>query len=344
MSAASHQRAASLNLRSGMAMRSNAPYAPVVDITVIRRLSTISTARWLTAAFGNWIVIGGAIAAFQLWPHWAVGLCAIILIGARQHALGVLMHEGVHWRVASNRVWNDLLSDWLAGYAILTPTEGYRAFHLKHHRLLDTSRDPERITVDRFEKEWTYPMPRRRFWGLLLRDLSGLWPIPEIVLLKLIWNIPGRRIRHAIPIAALMTAIAALSIATGHFQDYVLFWWLPLFTVFPLCFRLRTAAEHSGIAAGQRRFTRGEVDVVGTTRTTVSNPVGRFFLAPHGINYHIEHHLYPSVPYFRLPQLHALLQADPEFASRSRSAAGYGQAISELTEPRCRSASKNDPG
>jgi fatty acid desaturase len=33
-----------------------------------------------------------------------------------------------------------------------------------------------------------------------------------------------------------------------------------------------------------------------------------YFLFPHHVNYHIAHHLYPAVPHYNLPALHAALQ------------------------------------
>ena len=35
--------------------------------------------------------------------------------------------------------------------------------------------------------------------------------------------------------------------------------------------------------------------------------LGRALLFPHHVNYHLEHHLYPAVPHYHLPQLHRLL-------------------------------------
>src|SRR5262249_50980126 len=161
------------------------------------------TARWLGAITCNWISIGGVVGLCQLWPHWPAYVGAIILIGARQHALAVLLHEAAHYRVASNHSWNDFLSDWLVAYALLVPTEGYRAFHLKHHRALDTAEDPERITFDSFQDEWVFPMSRARFGWILLRAVSGCWPKFAVIFLSLAWNIPGRRTRHVISIVLL---------------------------------------------------------------------------------------------------------------------------------------------
>jgi len=37
------------------------------------------------------------------------------------------------------------------------------------------------------------------------------------------------------------------------------------------------------------------------------------FVAPKNVNYHIEHHFYPSVPFYRLPELHRVLMSKAEF-------------------------------
>jgi fatty acid desaturase len=49
-------------------------------------------------------------------------------------------------------------------------------------------------------------------------------------------------------------------------------------------------------------------DVLRSTRTTQAGWIARACVAPIRVNFHIEHHLMASVPYFRLPKLHALLR------------------------------------
>jgi fatty acid desaturase len=44
------------------------------------------------------------------------------------------------------------------------------------------------------------------------------------------------------------------------------------------------------------------------TRTTHAGFLARATVAPIRVNFHVEHHVLPSVPYFRLPRLHALLR------------------------------------
>jgi len=46
-----------------------------------------------------------------------------------------------------------------------------------------------------------------------------------------------------------------------------------------------------------------ELDHRRSTRTVLINPVFRFLYL--NMNYHVEHHMFPAVPYYNLPQLHA---------------------------------------
>jgi fatty acid desaturase len=44
------------------------------------------------------------------------------------------------------------------------------------------------------------------------------------------------------------------------------------------------------------------------TRTVYMNRISRFIYLD--MNYHVEHHMFPMVPYYRLAQLHALIKDD----------------------------------
>jgi fatty acid desaturase len=299
------------------------------DVTTVRRLSNVDAWRWIAAAACDWLVIFAAATGFLLVSHWLTYVLALLVIGARQHALGVLVHEGVHRRVTASPFWNDLLSDLLAGYALLTPTAGYRQFHLRHHRVLDTPDDPERIALDRFPAEWSFPMPRRRLLFYLLRDITGLWPMPLIVLARLIWTFPTRHV-HLAGVLLFHAALGAVALAAGHLLTMVILWWIPLVTLFPMCFRVRTAAEHSGIDGTTPRYTRARVDVLASTRSTGGGALGRFFFGPHNVRLHVEHHLYPSVPFYRLPALAQALRSDMRFEQRYRRSPSYLALVREL--------------
>src|SRR5260370_671754 len=97
------------------------------------------------------VVIGGAV-WFDLYRQTAelalgwdvpVFALAIILVGAGQHQLSGLAHEGVHHILFRNRYLNDLASDLLCMFPVFSSTHHYRLQHLAHHQFVnDPLRDP----------------------------------------------------------------------------------------------------------------------------------------------------------------------------------------------------------
>ena len=285
--------------------------------------------RWLAAVLLEWTVVGLTMWACNRWPYWWAWVLGIFVVGTRQHALGIMAHEGTHYLVARKKFWNDLLANLFSAYPLTYPVEGYRTNHLLHHRALDTPEDPERAGIDHYPKDWTYPMPRWRFARLLLRDVIGVYQFQTTKLYEYIWVIPSGRLPHVIKVAAFHAAVLAVALLTGYVWTYLLLWLAPLFTVALLCFRLRTAAEHSALRRPERRYARTEVDTVATTRTVIGCPVMRFFLAPYNMSFHIEHHLYPSVPVFRLRDLHDTLMRNPDYRMRARVTRSYRRLFRE---------------
>lgn len=303
----------------------------LLDIETVREFSKHNPWRWVAAVLGEWAIIGATMWACNHWRYAWLWVLGAILIGTRQHALGILAHESVHHLVAKSLYWNDLLGNYLAAYPLSYPVQGYRHHHLQHHRLLETPIDPERAAIDLYPKEWTFPMPRTRFFWLHLRDILLLYPFPVLSLLKYIWNCPDGKWPHLIRVALYQGAFLALAIATGHIWTYLLLWTVPLYTVAVMCFRLRTAAEHSGIPGHDQRYALEKVDTLKTTRTTYWSPIAKFLFNPFNMAYHVEHHLYPSVPVFRLKRLHhLLLERNPRFAESVHVADGF-KLVAELT-------------
>lgn len=302
----------------------------LLDSETYRRFTKHNVWRWLAAVMGEWLVIGLTMWVCNHWPHWWVWAAGVFIIGTRQHALGIMAHESVHFLIYGKRFWNDLLGNYLAAYPLTYSVQGYRTNHLTHHRWLDTPRDPERATIDYFPDEWDYPMPAWKFYLLLLRDLIGLKRRTTWKLIEYVWVIPGGRALQVAQVVLYHAFFFTIALLTGYVWTYLLLWLLPLFTVAVMCFRIRTAAEHTAIRGDEHRFTSEHVDTVATTRTTTGLITGWLF-APHNMSYHVEHHLYPSVPVFRLKALHKTLLQNPDFAARVHVARGYGKVFRELT-------------
>jgi fatty acid desaturase len=83
-----------------------------------------------------------------------------------------------------------------------------------------------------------------------------------------------------------------------HWSLFFMLWWLPAFTYYSLIIRIRNIAEHC--------VTPGNTDL-DNTRTTRASFLIRFLLAPHRVNYHLEHHLFMVCPWYNLPKAHPMV-------------------------------------
>ena len=88
--------------------------------------------------------------------------------------------------------------------------------------------------------------------------------------------------------------------------QYAVFWVVPMLTVLQPILRLRAIAEHGGVLDLSSPLTAARSNRTGGS---LINLLARAAIFPHHVNYHLEHHLYPAVPHYRLPQLHRLMVA-----------------------------------
>ncbi len=94
---------------------------------------------------------------------------------------------------------------------------------------------------------------------------------------------------------------------------YALFWILPLFTTFPLFMILREWLQHGNADRG--RYTNSRIFLV--------NPFARYAIFPWGMDYHLPHHLFASVPHYKLNELHQFLLGDREYAEKGLVVEGW---------------------
>jgi len=77
-------------------------------------LTELSTVKpWLACIHvgAEWALIAATIYLCQRFWHPMLYVFAVAFIGSRQHALLVLMHDGVHYRLLRNRWLNDWMSE-----------------------------------------------------------------------------------------------------------------------------------------------------------------------------------------------------------------------------------------
>jgi fatty acid desaturase len=282
------------------------PKALVLELT--RR----SAWRATLAVLEDFAVLAIAIAAaLYWWPNPLVLVPAILIIGSRQHALFIIAHDAAHYLLFEKRSINDAVGRLCATIQGLSMCS-YRVIHRMHHNNLYGELDPDTAL------HGGYPRGRMYLVKKLLKDLTGqtAWktyayflfaaPALNTATNKAIRPLDdtSERLRSearsdrnwVIAFHVVALAIAAWS---GYLVQYLVLWVLPLLTVVQAILRLRAIAEHGATTDFSSPLT--------AARTNLGPAWLRWLLFPHNVNYHIEHHLYASVPMHNLPRLNAEL-------------------------------------
>src|SRR5262245_7975125 len=108
----------------------------------VRELSRIDNWKAAFAIARQWAVIALAVTAAVWLKTVPAYVLAAVVIVTRQHALGILMHDGTHFRLFSNRKANRILADLFCAFPVGLSTSYYAHQHLDHHRYLNSERDP----------------------------------------------------------------------------------------------------------------------------------------------------------------------------------------------------------
>lgn len=307
----------------------------------LRELSQVSGIRSTEAIVGDWLAVALLLALTMHWL-WLWPL-AFLLMGRQQLALAILMHDGAHRRLYRSGGTNDRVGQLVIAAPLFFSMDSYKKLHLKHHLNPLVPDDPDLSLIG------GYPISRRSFYRKLARDFLGISYFKFIRYFIYLNSAsgPGKRRESDAPAPAGKGApsrpggpaasplsrgwiIGSIALAqflifsalwlSGHPWLYLTLWVLPLMTVLQVLLRIRGIAEHAGYAPGpdQRLNAR-----------TVVNPAQTFFFAPHGVHYHIEHHVYPSVPYHRLARVHRLMRERGSIPETNLYS-GYGRILAEL--------------
>src|SRR3984957_4390411 len=236
---------------------------------------------WLVAIAGPWTL-----------------LPAMLALGLVQVALFAPAHETMHQTAFASRRANAIVG-WLAAAPSLLNLQFYTAFHLAHHRHTQISElDPELLAP-----------PPATVGGYVARVLGvPFWSLRLLVVYDS-WRGDMSRYPYVTAAAApaIMRSVRAMSLTMvgGAVASAVLFGWAAplLFWIGPQLLgqpplRAYLLAEHTGCSHDRDGLTN--------TRTTLTTGLVRLLMW--NMPFHAEHHLYPSIPFHRLGDAHALLR------------------------------------
>jgi fatty acid desaturase len=183
---------------------------------------------------------------------------------------------------------------------LLHSPSAYRVLHELHHRFLGGPGDPDEYR--------NYTRSARLRWALQWVRLT----IGTLVYMPLIPVVAWRRAstaerrRIAIEYAG-MTMVWVVVFTMLPIRALVQVWLVPGIVVGYIS-AVRALAQHA---------LTDPADPLLASRSVRSNTLVSFLLLNE--NYHLEHHLFPEVPSYNLPRLHALLQARLPHAVEARS-------------------------
>jgi fatty acid desaturase len=246
-------------------------------------------------------------------PVFALGF---VVLAGRHLGLAILHHEAAHKTLFRTPWLNDFIGDWFCARPIWNDVKKYRVHHFMHHTKTGQPEDTDLSLVAPF------PVSRASLARKFARDLSGItglkyflgrmlmdaglvkWTVAnDVVWLpqdgRRWWDYPLTFLKNSAGMLLVNGILFALLWAAGHPGLYAV-WVLSYVTPFPFFLRIRSMAEHA--------CTEKTTDMFRNTRSTRAGFVARATVAPINVNYHIEHHVMASVPYYRLPRMHRLLR------------------------------------
>ncbi len=274
-------------------------------------LRRVSTLRALAAPVGDVALVLLAVAASITLHRWWVDVLAIITVARAQHALAIVMHDGAHHSLLAGRRANDVVGRWV-GYPVGVSMDVYRRVHTAHHRAELSPSDPDLPLLAGYPAAW-------RLWRKVARDLTLQTTGRNVAYMLRGTSRNGsaatrapaapRARRAGSPRLPLLAGIAVAQLVVlgafalaGHPWRYLELWLLPYVVLLPPILRVRAVMEHGGkVASPDRRETSRSV------RRGLS-PLG-WLLAPHHVGFHVEHHVAPWVPHYRLPAVRRVLIA-----------------------------------
>ena len=272
-------------------------FAPAIDPERLRRLQTRSNLRAAidTVLWLGLLVASGVWAYSTIWSWWSIP--AFLVYGALYGgAADARWHECGHGTAFRSALANDVVYH-LASFLLWRGPTVWRWSHYRHHTdTIIVGRDAEIVfqrppSVPRAVFAFTHLQGGPQMFARLVRHAAGRLDddakdfVPVTEHRRVVWE---SRIMVAVVAAVAAWSLVTWSIVPLMFVGLPTIYggWLVVFF---------GITQHAGMRENvlDHRFS---------TRSVMMNPVFRFLYL--NMNYHVEHHLLPSVPYRALPDLH----------------------------------------
>jgi Na+-transporting NADH:ubiquinone oxidoreductase subunit F len=248
------------------------------------------------------LIVGAGIATYTLWGSWWAVIPYLIYSVLYASTSDSRWHEAGHGTAFKTDWMNNALYE-IASFMVMRESTVWRWSHTRHHSdTIIVGRDPE-IAVPLppdlkaiFMKFFGLRVYPKYFKGILAHSIGRMSAEEKTFIPKSEFpNIYRKaRIYLAIYVIVIGFSIYERSILPLMFVGLTnLFgtWLLPVYSL----------TQHAGLA-------ENVLDHRLNCRTVYMNRINRYLYW--NMNYHVEHHMYPLVPYHALPKLHVAVKDD----------------------------------
>jgi Na+-transporting NADH:ubiquinone oxidoreductase subunit F len=248
------------------------------------------------------LILGSGFATYMLRGSWWAIAPYMIYCVLYASTSDSRWHETGHGTAFKTDWMNNALYE-IASFMVMRESTVWRWSHIRHHSdTIIVGRDPEiavprppdvKAIVKAFFNLGGYP---KYFRHVLLHCIGRMSAdektyIPEMEFPKIY-----RRARIYVGIYA---AVVALSISSRSILPLLFIGFNNLFGTWLMV--VYGLTQHAGLA-------ENVLDHRLNCRTVYMNPLHRYLYW--NMNYHVEHHMFPLVPYHALPKLHAVVKDD----------------------------------
>jgi fatty acid desaturase len=247
----------------------------------------------------------------SLYPYLYITLPFMIISAVAQHTLATFIHEAAHGHVFSNKSFNDRAGHFLFAAPLLSYLEDYRYFHWEHHRFTGkTGKDPELFLYRAMGVKKTY-QKKSEIFLLFFQTLIGMTAIKGLIFLNKFYI--QKRSSGEIKRPGLFEHLSILFWAiivpwffwkNGLIFSYVIVWIFPMFTIFTTLLMWHGLGEH---------IREKESELHENTFSHHFNFLTTLILYPINSSYHLEHHLYPQLPWHSMKKFRAWAEGREEY-------------------------------
>lgn len=263
--------------------------------SAIRELHQLKPLWNLTAVF--FVLLWASLGVLVMSEaHWGLRMVGYVVMGMIIHGLGNFMHEGIHGNLFRDRRW-DRWFGFLAGAPTLFPITAYGTNHLLHHKHTRTEKDPDEIgniTQSRTLRSLIF------YAWFFVGTIIYSFRVPYVVHTRGTRHQRVAVVTERTLIMVLLFGLLASAWAFGFLDVVFHCWVIPLVLASGFA-NIRVWAEHQMTVPDHP---------LKQTRTVTSSAFYSFFNI--NLNYHLEHHLFPGVPWYNLPKVHRLLLPEYE--------------------------------